>query len=346
MSELERARAEKDEFFGNDPDSPLTDEQRRVFRGLSYFTGGVKEYRHVGRVRFPVGSMEVTLQVYRHERWYFVPFIEAIAPAETYGAGCYLEPNDHEFGSLHLDFNQAYNLYCACVQREILLPRASPEKPRGSANRGRGEEIPRLRRTPMVMKLFVAAFATISILSAVAAEKYGTASPDGAKPVLVSVTSNAATLLSKAGFQVPSKEIDSTDFTLETLTGGTTKLSSLKGQIVFLNFWATWCGPCNIELPAIAALYERLKSKGLVVLGVDLAEQKDTVSTFVKKKGLPFPVLLDADGTVGSQYDASSIPTTYIIDRNGRILGRKIGLDSMAWDSPESVSLFEKLLAM
>ena len=117
MSELERARAEKDEFFGNDPDSPLTDEQRRVFRGLSYFTGGVKEYRHVGRVRFPVGSMEVTLQVYRHERWYFVPFIEAIAPAETYGAGCYLEPNDHEFGSLHLDFNQAYNPYCAYSEK-------------------------------------------------------------------------------------------------------------------------------------------------------------------------------------------------------------------------------------
>ena len=139
MSELERARAEKDEFFGNDPDSPLTDEQRRVFRGLSYFpenpalrfevpvewaddstravmktsTGGVKEYRHVGRVRFPVGSMEVTLQVYRHERGYFVPFVDATAPAETYGAGRYLEPSDHEFGSLHLDFNQAYNPYCA-----------------------------------------------------------------------------------------------------------------------------------------------------------------------------------------------------------------------------------------
>ncbi len=198
----------------------------------------------------------------------------------------------------------------------------------------------------MVTKLL--AFATVSILSAVAGGKDGTASPDSAGAVLVAITSNAATseLLSKAGFQVPSKEIDSTDFALEALAGGTTKLSAFKGRLVFLNFWATWCGPCNIELPAIAALYDRLKSKGLVVLGVDLAEKKDTVSSFVKKKGLLFPVLLDANGMVGAQYGVSSIPTTYVIDRNGRILGRKVGLDDLAWDSPESVSLFEKLLAM
>jgi len=139
MSELEQARAEKDEYFGNDPDSPLTDEQRSAFKGLSYFpenpalrfevpiewaedstgvamrtsTGGVKEYRHVGRVRFPVGSTEVTLQVYQHESGYFVPFVDATAPGETYGAGRYLERHDHEFGSLHLDFNQAHNPYCA-----------------------------------------------------------------------------------------------------------------------------------------------------------------------------------------------------------------------------------------
>ncbi len=139
MSELEQARAEKDEFFGKDPDFPLSDEQKRVFKGLRYFpenaalrfevpieweqnprqvvmqtsTGGVQKHQHVGQVRFTVGSREVTLQVYKHERGYLVPFVDATAPGETYGAGRYLEPHDHEFGSLHLDFNDAHNPYCA-----------------------------------------------------------------------------------------------------------------------------------------------------------------------------------------------------------------------------------------
>jgi thiol-disulfide isomerase/thioredoxin len=200
----------------------------------------------------------------------------------------------------------------------------------------------------MLKKLLVLSFAAISVLSAAAAGTTGSAGQGGVGATLVAEApkGTANELLSNAGFQVPKSPVDSTDFTLDTLGGGKTSLSSYKGKLVFLNFWATWCGPCNIELPAITALYNKLKAKGLVVVGVDLAEKKDTVSTFVQKKGLPYPILLDASGAVGAQYGTASIPTTYIIDRNGRILGRKIGLDDLAWDSPESVSLFEKLLAM
>jgi len=158
--------------------------------------------------------------------------------------------------------------------------------------------------------------------------------------------SASATLLGESGFDIPTKTIDSADFSLDSLSGAKLSLGSLKGKLVFLNFWATWCGPCNIELPAIKVLYERLKSKGLVVLAVDLAEDRKTVERFVRAKGMQFPVVLDATGQVGALYGASSIPTTFIIDRSGKILGRKVGVDNRAWDSPESIALFEKLLAM
>lgn len=166
------------------------------------------------------------------------------------------------------------------------------------------------------------------------------------KPAADRPAGSSAALLSKAGFDIPKSEVASMDFTLDSLSGEKLSLGSFKGKLVFLNFWATWCGPCNMELPAIKALYQRLKPKGLVVVAVDLAEDKKTVDAFVKAKGIQFPVLLDTKGQVGGMYGTSSIPTTFIIDRTGMILGRKIGVDSLAWDSPESVALFEKLLAM
>jgi thiol-disulfide isomerase/thioredoxin len=153
-------------------------------------------------------------------------------------------------------------------------------------------------------------------------------------------------MLLKAGFAVPKAEIVASDFTLKSLDGRNVTLASYKGSLVFLSFWATWCGPCKQELPSVRALYEKLKGKGLVIVAVDVMEDHTTVSAFVKANRMTFPVLLDTDGTVGGEYDARSIPTNYLIDRKGKILARVVGYDGTSWDSPGRVALFEKLLTM
>jgi uncharacterized protein (DUF1684 family) len=143
MTALDDFRKEKDEFFKHDPQSPLDPQQQRDFTGLQYFpenpalhlqlalepasqprpvtmqtsTGDVREYVHAGQVRFVVDGQEVALLVYQYEYGYFLPFIDATAPDETYGAGRYLEPHDLGNGTLDVDFNLAYNPYCAYNER-------------------------------------------------------------------------------------------------------------------------------------------------------------------------------------------------------------------------------------
>jgi len=90
-------------------------------------------------------------------------------------------------------------------------------------------------------------------------------------------------------------------------------------------------------------LYSTLKKKGFVIVAVDLSEPRKVVQSFVTANRMTYPVLLDASGDVGALYGARTIPTTYVIGRDGRILGRTIG--SRAWDAPELVSLFESILA-
>ena len=139
VSELEEFRAEKDEFFKNHIQSPLTSEQKRDFRGLHYFpenealrlevqvellndskpilmqtsTGGVQEYIRFGRFKFEVERQEAELTIYQSEHGFFLPFVDSLAGAETYPAGRYLEPEPLPGNRFLVDFNLAYNPYCA-----------------------------------------------------------------------------------------------------------------------------------------------------------------------------------------------------------------------------------------
>lgn len=172
----------------------------------------------------------------------------------------------------------------------------------------------------------------------------GVAVPASSAPAAAPLPpAQASSLLQAVGMQIPKDELQATDFTLDALQGGRVSLSSYRGKLVFLNFWATWCPPCRSEMPAMQALYERLQARGLVIVAVDLAEDRQVVAEYIKSNKLTFPVLLDATGEVGGTYGAQSIPTTYIIDREGRVLARGIGAQ-WKWDSPEIVALFEKLL--
>ncbi len=136
--------------------------------------------------------------------------------------------------------------------------------------------------------------------------------------------------LKQLGFSTSENEIKSIDFELSNLEGVKEKLSDYKGKVVFLNFWATWCPPCRGEMPSMENAYKELKDDGFVILAVDLRDEISEVKNFVNEYKLSFPILRDETGMVGGTYNASSIPTTYIIDRNGNILGKAVG--GREWD--------------
>ena len=115
------------------------------------------------------------------------------------------------------------------------------------------------------------------------------------------------------------------DFTLSDLEGNTVSLSDFAGQPVIINFWATWCGPCEAEMPAINEAYLNYQAEGLVVLAVDIAEHPDTVKSFVNYYELDFTILLDRDAEVAKQYNARALPTTYFIDSSGIIVHAYFG---------------------
>jgi thiol-disulfide isomerase/thioredoxin len=148
--------------------------------------------------------------------------------------------------------------------------------------------------------------------------------------------------LSSLGFQTPTADLPAVDFSLKDLSGQEQNLSSYAGKLVFLNFWATWCGPCRTEIPSMEELYLELQNQGFVIVALNSQETDEQVADFVENVGMSFPVLLDTDGRVGAAYSIRAIPTTYIIDPQGYILGRMVG--TRDWYTPEIISLVGDLL--
>lgn len=146
----------------------------------------------------------------------------------------------------------------------------------------------------------------------------------------------------RTGIQVMSEGIDPIDFTLPLLDGPNITLSQLKGKVVFLNFWATWCSPCRSEMPSMEAVYQKLKNRGFEILAVNLGETESKVSAFMDEYILNFPAVLDEKQITGSYYNIRAIPTTYIIDRRGLIIARLVG--SINWNTPKLISALELVL--
>ena len=147
--------------------------------------------------------------------------------------------------------------------------------------------------------------------------------------------------LEKLGFYVFPAPVDVGDFTVEALKGGAASLSQARGKAVLLNFWATWCPPCRQEMPSIEALWNKSKNKSFTIFAVSVGEEKATVDKFIAEQKYSYPIFLDPQNKLGSAFNASSIPTTYIIDKNGKVIAGTQG--AREYDGPEVMAFFAEL---
>jgi len=149
-------------------------------------------------------------------------------------------------------------------------------------------------------------------------------------------------LYASVGVQRINPPFEAEGFTLQNLTGPMVSLKDFQSKVIFLNFWASWCGPCRIEMPAMELLWQVFQDDDFVVLAVDVKEERDTVSSFIEKNDYTFPVLLDSRGKVANMYDVRAYPTTFLIDGEGKVVGKAVG--AREWASKDSFDLIKYLL--
>jgi thiol-disulfide isomerase/thioredoxin len=129
---------------------------------------------------------------------------------------------------------------------------------------------------------------------------------------------------------------------LPLLDGGTRTLAELRGKVVLVNFWAVWCPPCRKEMPSMNRLAARLAGRPFAMLGVNVGESPEEIRAFLKQVPVDFPILLDAEGSHLKPWHVFAFPTSYVVDKRGRM---RLGLfGSIEWDSPEALAALEPLL--
>jgi cytochrome c biogenesis protein CcmG/thiol:disulfide interchange protein DsbE len=130
-------------------------------------------------------------------------------------------------------------------------------------------------------------------------------------------------------------------FTANRLDGnGRLSLASFRGRAVVVNFWASWCGPCKSEAPALERTWKQFAKRGLVVLGVDYTDASSDGRRFVAKRGLTFPIVRDVSGLIGSRYSLTGVPETFVIDRHGRLVDHLLA----PIDRGENVAAFSRAI--
>ena len=155
-------------------------------------------------------------------------------------------------------------------------------------------------------------------------------------------TSKLDRMFHKLGILAVSQPNSPVEFRLADLNGKKISLSDFRGKVVFLNFWTTWCGACRVEMPAMQKLHTRFKDQNFAMVTVNLQESAPKVRDFVDRYKLTFTVLLDTHGEVGRRFGVRALPTTFILDKSGRIMGQALG--AREWNSKKAIALFEHLM--
>ena len=139
-----------------------------------------------------------------------------------------------------------------------------------------------------------------------------------------------------------STSVPAPNFTLKSLAGKNIKLSELTGNVVLVNFWASWCGPCRQEMPLLNAIHNKYKPLGFTVLGVNVEERVDNARSFIHERPVDFPILLDSNNQISQLYNVLAMPTTVVIDRDGNI--RFIHQGYQAGDEAKYHTMVKKLV--
>ncbi len=122
------------------------------------------------------------------------------------------------------------------------------------------------------------------------------------------------------------------DFELSDIEGNIHRLSDYRGKVLIINFWATWCPPCREEMPSMQRAWEKLKKEDILMLAIDVGEDEDTIFQFTANYPVEFPLLMDRDSTVVTKWPVRGLPTTFVVDPQGRLVYRAIG--GREWDDP------------
>lgn len=133
------------------------------------------------------------------------------------------------------------------------------------------------------------------------------------------------------------KPIPAPGFSLEDMNGNKHDLKDYRGRVVVVNFWATWCPPCREEMPSMEKAWEKLQKNNIAMLAINVGEDADTIFTFTADYPVTFPLLMDRDSSVIKAWPVRGLPTTFVIDKQGRIVYRVIG--GRDWNSPEMVQM-------
>ena len=131
------------------------------------------------------------------------------------------------------------------------------------------------------------------------------------------------------------------DFELPDIDGNSFRLSAHAGRTVIVNFWATWCPPCREEMPSMQRAWERMREHGVLMIGINVGEDEDTIFQFTADYPVDFPLLMDRDSAVTGQWPIRGLPTTFVVDPDGRLVYRAIG--SREWDDPALLALIRAL---
>lgn len=143
--------------------------------------------------------------------------------------------------------------------------------------------------------------------------------------------------------EYPAEAFIAPKFEIPSQAGGKINLADYRGKVVFINFWATWCATCKVEMPSMEKLYQRFKGKNFEMLTISVDKDQSLIEPFMKEYNLTFPVLLDPENQVAKKkYKTTGVPETFIVNQNGIIVHKAIG--PRDWATEETISAFNELI--